>query len=188
MQAPTGYEAPPSTPRKSSSTLIWIIVAVCAVCGCGGVGILAAVLVPVFMQARNAAGRAMCLSNVKQLAMAQMLYSSDNDDERFPAAQKWVDLTAKYAKGDPFNCPTVLRQRGEYGYAMNSTLSNKKSAEVAVPNDTVVVFETGTQARNASSDPKMDAPPNRHGPGRNEGYCDGHAKWLRSGSSTSGSP
>jgi prepilin-type processing-associated H-X9-DG protein len=42
--------------------------------------ILAAILFPVFAQARDAARRARCLVNLRQLVMAHQMYVQDNDD------------------------------------------------------------------------------------------------------------
>jgi prepilin-type N-terminal cleavage/methylation domain-containing protein/prepilin-type processing-associated H-X9-DG protein len=51
------------------------------------IAILAAILFPVFAQARAAARKASCISNLKQLALAQTMYLQDYD-ERFC---KWVN-------------------------------------------------------------------------------------------------
>ena len=42
------------------------------------IGILAAVLLPALKSAREQARRAVCINNLKQLALAAMLYSVDN--------------------------------------------------------------------------------------------------------------
>jgi prepilin-type processing-associated H-X9-DG protein len=47
------------------------------------IAILAAILFPVFARAREKARQTSCLSNVKQLALGFIMYSSDSD-ERFP--------------------------------------------------------------------------------------------------------
>ncbi|MBV9865310.1 MAG: DUF1559 domain-containing protein [Abitibacteriaceae bacterium] len=47
------------------------------------IGILAAILFPVFSRAREAAKRTTCVSNVKQLGTAMLMYVSDND-HHFP--------------------------------------------------------------------------------------------------------
>src|SRR5436305_5232553 len=49
------------------------------------IAILAAILFPVFAQAREKARQAACLSNMKQLGTAQMMYTQDYD-ETFPKA------------------------------------------------------------------------------------------------------
>jgi prepilin-type N-terminal cleavage/methylation domain-containing protein/prepilin-type processing-associated H-X9-DG protein len=53
------------------------------------IAILAAILFPVFARARAKANATACLSNVKQLTLACMMYSSDYDDMVTPAASGW---------------------------------------------------------------------------------------------------
>ncbi len=43
------------------------------------IAILAAILFPVFAQAKAAAKKTVCLSNFKQIDTAMLMYSSDND-------------------------------------------------------------------------------------------------------------
>jgi prepilin-type N-terminal cleavage/methylation domain-containing protein/prepilin-type processing-associated H-X9-DG protein len=47
------------------------------------IAILAAILFPVFAQAKNKAHQAQCLSNVKQLTLAALMYVSDNNQTWF---------------------------------------------------------------------------------------------------------
>jgi prepilin-type N-terminal cleavage/methylation domain-containing protein/prepilin-type processing-associated H-X9-DG protein len=44
------------------------------------IAILAAILFPVFAQAKEAAKKANCISNIRQLAMASIMYANDYDD------------------------------------------------------------------------------------------------------------
>ena len=44
------------------------------------IAILAAILFPVFAQAKAAAKKTACLSNTKQIGLALMLYEQDSDD------------------------------------------------------------------------------------------------------------
>src|SRR5438132_6058768 len=65
-------------PRKSSAfTLIELLVVIAII------AILAAILFPVFAQARAAARKTSCLSNTKQLDMGFLMYAQDYD-ETFP--------------------------------------------------------------------------------------------------------
>ena len=47
------------------------------------IAVLAAILFPVFAQAKQAAGKTMCLSNTKQLAYGARLYLDDNEGALF---------------------------------------------------------------------------------------------------------
>lgn len=63
--------------RAKGFTLIELLVVIAII------AILAAILFPVFAQAREKARAASCLSNCKQLGTAAMMYSQDWD-EKFP--------------------------------------------------------------------------------------------------------
>src|SRR5438034_10688142 len=60
--------------RRPGFTLIELLVVIAIIT------ILAGILFPVFAQARDAARRANCLSNLRQIALAHQIYVQDNDD------------------------------------------------------------------------------------------------------------
>src|SRR6185437_1826035 len=60
--------------RKRAFTLIELLVVIAII------AILAAILFPVFAQAREAARKAACTSNLRQIGSAFALYEQDNDD------------------------------------------------------------------------------------------------------------
>jgi prepilin-type processing-associated H-X9-DG protein len=68
------------------------------------IAILAAILFPVFAQARESARATSCLSNSKQVALAQMMYGQDYDESIVPwrACNRRVTTT-----GIPSSCPTA---------------------------------------------------------------------------------
>ena len=66
-----------NTARRSGFTLIELLVVIAII------AILAAILFPVFAQAREKARQTSCLSNSKQLGLAYMMYLQDYD-ETFP--------------------------------------------------------------------------------------------------------
>ncbi len=69
-----------SNPFKSAFTLIELLVVIAII------AILAAILFPVFAQARDSAKKASCLSNLKQVSLATVMYVTDYDDV-YPKAQ-----------------------------------------------------------------------------------------------------
>src|SRR5579862_3599835 len=65
--------------RQSGFTLIELLVVIAII------AILAAILFPVFAQAREKARQASCISNLKQLGLAFLQYEQDYDETLLPA-------------------------------------------------------------------------------------------------------
>jgi prepilin-type N-terminal cleavage/methylation domain-containing protein/prepilin-type processing-associated H-X9-DG protein len=81
--------------KRRGFTLIELLVVIAII------AILAAILFPVFAQARDRARSAGCLSNLKQMGLAWMMYAQDYD-ERFPQAQPlgvWGDCATMKDRG-----------------------------------------------------------------------------------------
>ena len=81
------------------------------------IAILAAILFPVFAQAREKARAISCLSNLKQIGIASLMYSQDYDEtmlgtefgDKTPESPEyfWGDLTQPYIKNRQIlNCPS----------------------------------------------------------------------------------
>ena len=71
--------------RSKGFTLIELLVVIAII------AILAAILFPVFARAREAARRSSCISNLKQLGAATLMYCQDYD-ETFPACCSWSSI------------------------------------------------------------------------------------------------
>ncbi|MGC4046225.1 MAG: DUF1559 domain-containing protein [Armatimonas sp.] len=94
-------QAGSASPRNAGFTLIELLVVIAII------AILAAILFPVFAQAREKARQTSCLSNMKQIALGVMMYAQDYD-ETYPlgshlldtatAATTWQDLIEPYVK------------------------------------------------------------------------------------------
>ena len=72
-QSPVG-----SRRERPGFTLIELLVVIAII------AILAAILFPVFAQAREAARKATCQSNLRQLGLASQMYVQDNDGQLYP--------------------------------------------------------------------------------------------------------
>ncbi len=128
--------------QKRGFTLIELLVVIAII------AILAAILFPVFAQARAKARSITCLSNIKQQGTASMMYVQDYDEMIVPAGNRyahqnvpcfngnsnfnsnnraWVDweipLISYIKNTDVFICPD-RRELGCFGYAMNTNSSD----------------------------------------------------------------
>lgn len=88
--------------RSSGFTLIELLVVIAII------AILAAILFPVFAQARESARKTSCLSNTKQIGLAMMMYATDYDE--IPPETGWdgpcsspvPNASGFYAVGDAY--------------------------------------------------------------------------------------
>lgn len=87
---------------RRAFTLIELLVVIAII------AILAAILFPVFAQAKEAAKQTQSLSNTKQLATGQLLYSGDYDDTVIPAN------SAHDQEGDPLLSPIADQIAGSW--------------------------------------------------------------------------
>jgi prepilin-type processing-associated H-X9-DG protein len=119
-----------------------------------------------------------CMSNLKQLALADLAYQADYDD-RLPDSQFWMDRLVPYAKNeDLYHCPDVKKTNPKaYGYAMNYELSRRRGNDVAKPEIAPLVFDSVLLVRNATSGFYGFPDPPRHS-GNNVAYLDGHVERI----------
>ena len=116
------------------------------------IAILAAILFPVFVQAREKARAASCLSNARQIGLAFSMYCQDFDEVYPPAVDAvsgawWEGMVGPYIKsgsiGGILTCPSAPSRA--YAYSMNGSMSGKTDAAASNPADTILAAD-GAQA------------------------------------------
>jgi prepilin-type N-terminal cleavage/methylation domain-containing protein/prepilin-type processing-associated H-X9-DG protein len=125
------------------------------------IAILAAILFPVFAQAREKARQTSCLSNTKQLALGVLMYAEDYD-EALPPDQNdafvlWPDLLNPYIKNSQVRiCPSDT-VNGKNSYGLNQSIfiddtdflpnpppASATLALLQTPSATLLLGEVGT--------------------------------------------
>jgi len=138
--------------RAFTLTELLVVIAIIAV--------LAAILFPVFTQAKEAAKKTACLSNSRQLTLGVVMYTGDVDDVLPPVASPtnyplWVDLVQPYIRNVQVRvCPDDLGDQQSYG--LNSLVfidyyglppgplpPLPTMSQFAFPSETVMVSELG---------------------------------------------
>lgn len=170
-QTPQEVAPPPRRP-KNTAAIVLAVVGGCLVFGLVGVMVLAAVLFPVFAQAREAARKSSCLSEAKQLQLAVMMYAQDNDN-RLPPAATWQTVVTKYTgPGVGVACPS---RQGVIGpYAFNSKHDGLNIEKIPDPFAAPQFFESSAGSLNAS-DP-LTSFTLAHRSSGIVAYADGHVK------------
>jgi len=134
-------------------------------------------LIEPLIRGREKAQQVACLSNLRQMILAALMYAEDHDDT-LPDASKWMDQLLPYLENEQiFKCPEAPNL--EYGYAMNKTLGGVNIKDIINPEKTVLFFDSDLGTRNAAGGWEVAAYPPRHDGGNNYAYLDGHVGWSR---------
>ncbi len=159
--------------KKGGGCVLWFLVAM--------FWSTAWIIKPVFESARAAASHVNCVSNIKRLGLAQIIYSIDFDD-RYPSADRWRTLLSSqgYLKSTDGDSNASLRCRDSsfpFTYGMNAGLSKRRADEIASPADTVLLFECDSNSPDAKGGKEQFAP--RHYGRGSLAWGDGRAKLVR---------
>jgi len=179
---------------QKAFTLIELLVVIAII------AILAAILFPVFAQAREKARSIACLSNTKQLGLGFMQYSQDNDEKNpdginwyWPGGNGWATQIYPYTKSDQlYRCPDDgATSVVSYGYNSNNTnptgagVDSSTIAKYNAPSKTVLLFETagnvGTPYAPSTGEGLASAGFNGYSPA---GWGVGGKSWVVNGTGT----
>ena len=138
--------------------------------------ILAAILIPALSQAKMAAQRVVCATNLKALSTAMIVYMNDYDDQ-YPTPEQWCDLLIEKADVSPksFQCP--LDPEGTFSYAINENLSKLEPGQVSP--QMVAIFEADLGRNGVGGLDDVVLRHDQHGKtGCNIAFADGHIEFV----------
>jgi prepilin-type N-terminal cleavage/methylation domain-containing protein/prepilin-type processing-associated H-X9-DG protein len=168
------------------------------------IAILAAILFPVFAKAREKARQTSCLSNLKEIELAALMYKGDYDEinvwDRMKTTNPpapggpyasgcgpnywYVDILNPYIKNSQiWMCPSDNGPHNcvgfpDHSYEPNTEMLGLKDSAVKDPSGTIHFIEAGLNSRADCGDPGSYLSQANHNDGWNIAFADGHAKWL----------
>lgn len=140
---------------KRGFTLIELLVVIAII------AILAAILFPVFAQARDKARATACMSNMKQMGLATLQYIQDNDEVMYGTDEmtEFPGWIYPYVKSKMvFSCPSdsytiTFPNYVPITYGVNSNLAKLNARLFSMPVVTILYFESSGQGGDPSINP-----------------------------------
>lgn len=134
-----GGPAPTDPPKKKSNLaviLLGLTLFTCITCGIVG----AAVLFPVFSQAKEAAKKTRAITSMKNLGMATIIYLADNND-RFPPEMETAVAAEYYLQPYAKDRSIFESVHDESQILGNDFLSNRESSQINAPNEVIMFYD-----------------------------------------------
>jgi len=150
-----------SRPSRGVLTLVELVVVTLIIAA------LASITFPVSSRSRAKARSASCLSNVKQICLALLMYTEDNHN-LLPPHEGWTDAIFPYTRNNQILICPEDPERTLPGYDFSPALAGTDLKSIKQPATTVMVYEA-----------KDGRPVKRHNDGLVVGYADGHVKWEK---------
>ena len=168
------YEPAPTAFRQN-----YVEIYVCI----GILGVLTAIVFPIFQDAQRQARAVSCLSNGRDLSIALLQYAQDYD-EHLPLARSWFDTRLNR---NWLRCPE-LPNPNCIGYAMDERLSGRSLDKIGAPHERrVLLYESSNFKLNAHDPGTSFAAPHAF-KGTSVGwvaFVDGHtASYKKEGGNT----
>ena len=194
------HSPPANQKARAAFTLIELLIVIAII------AILAAILFPVFARARENARRSSCLSNLKQVGIAMMQYTQDNDERYMVADHEdadnngvadyaWFVPLQPYIKSEQvFKCPSLGNEttapnpntdyilNGFFAHGVSQAIFSQTAQQVMVAerkeNEDVFDYHAWIRDGDEQFEFEDNISRDRHFNGSNYLFADGHAKWL----------
>jgi hypothetical protein len=157
------YTPPPPAIRASIAWIAFFFL----------VAIMALIVWP-FSTPLHASARTACLSNVKQLGRALLLYQED--EEALPPPASWQTSLPPLPNPEILHCPEARKAGQHFGYAINGLIPTRYPG-IGEDEQTPLILETPSQLPNAIA--VRAEPAGRHGELNCLAFTDGHVKALK---------
>ena len=182
-------------PSRSAFTLVELLVVI------GIIALLIGVLLPALGAARSQAKAVACLSNVRQIGVAALMYANDYKvyigypPDRKAALYPYLrqgKSNSDFSERQVWNCPANFQIDREASYGFNTNLNWVKIVKVRKWSETVALCDGGMLDNGQPSTPTHMWPPGKPGTSAScrpnslrhpkqtvsVGYVDGHAERM----------